>query len=255
MALKNIEEQQSVPGGLVQMLYHKMLFQPVVEMAKNKDYFGSQIYDENAPFYKQMFQMGKYLVGDQLNPISVSGAKRALQLSGKPFTTADVFKQITDRDVVMPFLGFGPAPGYASKSPMENRIMYLFLHHAASEAKSFEVGAKSQEKSEARISYLGAIQKNDPEARKAAALKLASLGVKTPDIQKLQPGGSIQYMFGRLPFPDQKNLLTQMTPEEFRTYFPKSAFAPKKNGKAPSHYDPQVTAYARKYYAAQPSPP
>jgi hypothetical protein len=223
------------------MLYHKMLFQPIVEMAKNKDYFGSQIYDENAPFYKQMFQMGKYLVGDQLNPISVSGAKRALQLSGKPFTTADVFKQITDRDVVMPFLGFGPAPGYASKSPMENRIMYLFKQYVAPEAKSFEVGAKSQEKSEARISYLGAIQSGDQQKRMEAARRLAALGVATKDINKLQPGGSIQYMFQRLPAPDQKALLGQMTKEEFKQYFPKTQ--KKLRG------DPEVSALARKYYA------
>lgn len=242
MAMKNIEERQSVPGGLAQMLYHKMMFGPFIEMAQNKDYFGSQIMDENAPFYKQAYQLGKYLVGDQLNPMSVAGAKRALELSGKPHDTVDVFKQIADKDVVLPFLGFGPAPGYASKSEMENRIMYLFKRYVAPEAKSFEVGAKSKEKSEARIAYLGAVQKGDQAARVEAAKKLASLGVATKDINKLQPGGSVQYMFQRLPAPDQKALLMQMSKEEFKQFFPKS--------QKRLRGDPEVVALARKYYPA-----
>ncbi len=252
MLAKNIEEQQSVIGGLTQMLYHKMMFGPFVEMLKNRDYFGSQIMDENAPFYQQMGQLGKYIVTDQASPMSISGAKRALQLSGKPFTTLDVFKQLAagDRDVVLPLMGFGPAPGYASKSAMENRIMYLFKQYVVPESKSFDVGAKAKEKSDARIAYLGALQSGDKAKQTAAALALGKLGVATRDINKLQPGGSLQYMFGRLPYPDQKNLLANMSKEEFRTYFPVSAFAPKKHGHP--KYDPQVTALAQKYYAASP---
>ena len=246
MALKNIEERQSVIGGLTQMLYHKMLFQPFVEMAQNKDYFGSQIYDENSPFFKQAYQFGKHLVSDQLNPMSIAGAKRALQLSGKPASTLDVLKQITDRDVWMPFLGFGPAPAYASKSSMENRIMYLFKRHVAPEAKSFEVGANSQAKSEARTEYLGAMQRGDKAAQMAAAQKLASLGVATKQINKLQPGGSTKYMFQRLPGPDQKALLGQMTQEEFREFYP--------SAQKRLRGDPQIQALVRKYYGAPASP-
>lgn len=241
MALKNIEEKQSVVGGLSQMLYHKMLFQPFFEMGGNKDYFGNQIYDENAPAFKQAWQFGKHLVTDQLSPMSISGAKRALQLSGKPHTTLDVLKQIGDRDVVLPFLGFGPAPAYASKSSLENRIMYLFKRYVAPEAKSFETGAKSVEKSEARTAYLGAMQRGDQAAKLAAAKKLAELGVATKEINKLQPGGSVQYMFQRLPAPDQKELLLHhMGKEEFKVYFPKAQ--KKLRG------DPEVVAQARRYY-------
>lgn len=241
MAMKNIEEQQSVVGGLTQMLYHKMLFSPFVEMGQNKDYFGNQIFDENAPFYQKARQFMTHLGADQLNPMSVAGAKRALQLSGKPFTTADVLKQLSDRDVVMPLLGFGPAPGYASKSPLENRIQYLFRRYVAPEAKSFETGAHSLEKSEARTAYMGAIQRGDDAAKLAAARKLASLGVATKEINKLQPGGSIQYMFQRLPGLDQKALLKTMSKEEFKVYYPKTQ--KKMRG------DPEVVALARKYYA------
>ena len=243
MAMKNIEEQQSVPAGLAQMLYHKMLFQPFIEMGQNKDYFGNQIYDENAPFFKQAYQFGSHLVSDQLNPMSVAGAKRALQLSGKPNTTLDVLKQLTDRDVVLPFLGFGPAPAYASKSPLENRIQYLFKRYVAPEAKSFETGAKSVEKSEARTAYLGAMQRGDQQAKIEAAKKLAALGVQTKEINKLQPGGSIQYMFQRLPAPDQKALLKTMSKEEFKQFFPKA--------QKRLRGDPEVTALARHWYEPQ----
>lgn len=262
MAFKNIEERQSVIGGLTQMLYHKMLFQPFVEMAQNKDYFGSQIMDENSPFFQQSWQFLQHLMSDQLSPMSIAGANRALELSGKEqlpgvkgwFThpletlknTPDTLKrlpgQLNDRDVLLPFLGFGPAPGYASKSAMENRIMFLFKRYVAPEAKSFEVGAKSIEKSQARTAYLGAMQRGDKTAQMEAARKLASLGVATKDINKLQPGGSTQYMFQRLPAPDQKALLGQMTPEEFKTFYPKA----QKRLRA----DPQVSALARKYYGA-----
>jgi hypothetical protein len=241
MAFKNIEERQSVTSGLSQMLYHKMLFSPFVEMGENKDYFGNQIYDENSPFFKQAWQFGKHLIGDQLNPMSISGARRALQLSGKPYGPMDILKQINDRDVMMPILGFGPAPAYASKSPLENRIMYLFRRYVAPEAKSFETGAKSVEKSEARTAYIGAIQRNDETAKLAAARKLAELGVATKEINKLQPGGSVQYMFQRLPAPDQKALLKQMSKAEFKEFFPKSQ--KKLRG------DPEVSALAHKYYS------
>jgi hypothetical protein len=241
MAFKNVEERQSVPGGLAQMLYHKMLFSPFMEMGENRDYFGNQIYDENSPFFKQAYQFGKHLIGDQLNPMSISGARRALQLSGKPYQPMDILKQIGDRDVIMPVLGFGPAPAYASKSALENRIMYLFRRYVAPEAKSFETGAKSVEKSEARTAYLGAIQRGDQEAKLAAARKLAELGVATKEINKLQPGGSVQYMFQRLPAPDQKALLKQMSRAEFKEFFPKSQ--KKLRG------DPEVIALAHKYYS------
>ena len=241
MLFKNMEERQSALGGVMQMMYHKMLFDPVIEMGKNRDYFGNEIYDENSPFFKQAWQFGKHLVSDQLNPMSVAGAKRALELSGKPHDTLSVLKQISDRDVVLPFLGFGPAPGYASKSALENRIGFLFRKYVAPEAKSFETGSKSQEKSEARTAYLGAIQRHDDAAKLTAARKLASLGVTTKDINKLQPGGTIQYMFQRLPGPDQKALLRSMSKEEFKNYYPKA--------QKRLRGDPEVAALARKYYS------
>lgn len=240
MAMKNIEERQSVVAGLAQMIYHKMMFAPFIEMGTNKSYFGNQIYDENSPAFKQIWQFTKHLFGEQLNPMSVTGAKRALELSGKPHTTMDVFKQLGDFDAYGSFLGFGPAPSYASKSALDNRIQYLFRKYVAPESRSHNVAEASLEKSKARTAYLGAMQRGDKDAQLEAAKKLAILGVKTKDIQKLQPGGPTQYMFSRLPPLDQKDLLLKMTPAEFKTYFPKAAR--KLRG------DPEVAQLVQRYY-------
>jgi len=242
MAMKNIEERQNVVEGLKQMLYHKMMWSPFVELYNNKDYSGYAIWNENSPGWQQIQQMGTHVMSDQMSPMSVSGAKRALDLSGKPHTTADVVKQIGDRDVYMPLLGFGPAPSYASKSALDNRIQFLFKENVAPERKSFDVSAKSKERSDARKEYMGAMQRHDTAAQSKAAQTMATLGMKSKDISKLQPGGSVLYMFGRLPADDQKALLKTMTPQEFKTYYPHM-------NKKMRTSDLELAGLAKKYYA------
>jgi hypothetical protein len=246
MAMKNIEERQSVVGGLTQMMYHKMMFAPFIEMATNRSYFGNSIYDENSPAFKQAWQFSKHLFGEQLSPMSITGAKRALELSGKPHTTLDVFKQLGDFDAYGSLLGFGPAPAYASKSPLDNRIQYLFRKYVAPESRSHNVAEASLEKSKARTEYLGAMQRGDTVRKDEAAKKLALLGVKTKEIAKLQPGGPTLYMFGRLNALDQKDLLLNMNKDDFKKFFPKSAYGPKKNGRP--KVDPEVSQMVQKYY-------
>jgi hypothetical protein len=248
MAAKNMQERDSIIGGLTQMLYHKMMISPFVELYNNKDYSGYSIWNENSPGWQQIQQMGMHVMSDQMSPMSVSGAKRALDLSGKPHGTADVIKQIGDRDVYMPLLGFGPAPSYASKSAFSNRLQFLFKQSVAPERKSFDVSARSKDRSDARREYMGAMQRDDDAARMAAAQKMASLGMKTREIKKLQPGGSDVYMFGRLPPEDQKSLLKTATPEEFNTFYPHM------NKKAMKSDISLATLY-QKYNAAGKGPP
>jgi hypothetical protein len=246
MAAKHIQERNSVVGGLTQMLYNKMLFQPFVEMAQNKDYFGTQMYDEDAPFYKQVMQAVPNILKQQLQPMSMVGSERARELSGKPTDAAWALKHPLDEDVLMPFLGFGPAPGYASKSPMDNRIMYEFGRFVKPELKYFEAGAKAKDKSAARNEYLAAKQKNDPAAIGAAINKMRELGMKNQEIKNLQPGGSTLYMFQRLPQEVKKQLLLEMNPEEFLNYWKKTPKAVRD--------DPTLSALARKYFSPKPQP-
>jgi len=252
MAYKHIQAAgggvEGTITGLMEMMYNKMMFQPIAELARNKDYFGYSLRNENDPAYQQAWQMGQHLVGSQLEPMSIVGAKRALELSGKPHDTAGVLSQLGDRDVVMPLLGFGPAPAYASKDEWDNRIESKFKQTVIPERKSFEVSANSKARSEARTALIGAQQKHDQAGIQAAAQKLASLGVSTKQINKIQPGGPTDYMFGRLQGLDQASMLKEMPKDKFKRFYPLSSYAPK-GGKPPRHFDPEVTALVRKYYA------
>ncbi len=246
MAMKNIEERQSVIGGLAQMLSHKLMFAPFVEMGTNRNYYGYQIYDENAPGFKQAYQFGKHLFTEQLSPMSITGAKRSLELSGKPHTAADILKGALsgDSDVWGPVMGFGPAPAYASKDAIDNRISYLFNKFIAPKEKPFRESEVAKERAEARTAYMMARQRGDQPAIAEAAKKLATLGVKTQQIMKMQPGGNIQYMFQRLPESQQVDLLKQMPPEKFKQFYPKAS--------RKTRSDPGVIALTRRYFQQSP---
>ena len=245
MAEKNIEERQGVVSGLAQMIYHKMLFAPFAEMGSNRNYFGYQIYDDNAPGWKKAYQFGQHILNEQLNPMSISGAKRSLELSGKPHTGMDVLKGVLsgDSDAVLPILGFGPAPAYASKDAIDNRIGYLFSKFVAPTEKPFREAEVAKDRAEARTAYMMARQSGNQPATQKAALELARLGVKSATISKLQPGGGMQYMFQRLPESQQTDLLKSMNADQFKKYYPKASRKTKG--------DSDIIPLARKYYRTQ----
>lgn len=243
MAQKNIEERQSVAGGLTQMLYHKLMVAPFVEGFNNRDYFGYQMYDPNAPGFKQLQQFVLHGMGEQLNPMTITGAKRALQLSGKPSSFADIISNLGDRDVYMPMLGFGPAPAYASKSPIQNRIGYLYSEHVTPASKPFEQKEQMDKRREARDKYMIAKQKGDTEKVAEAAKELAALGVKPTSIAKMQPGTQDIYMFSKLPTQDQMAVLQNANKEEFKRYYPKASRETK--------FNKELRPYWQKYYGGQ----
>ena len=95
------------------MLWTKLIFEPFKEIWENRDYYGYNIRDENAPWYKQVWQTIVHSFGD-LTPISVSSAQRAVDTGGT-----------WSKDAVLAVLGFGPAPSYAERSTIQNRISFL----------------------------------------------------------------------------------------------------------------------------------
>lgn len=247
MAEKNIEDQGgNIAWGLTQMLWHKLMFAPVQEAFQNKDYFGGQIYDQNAPAYKQAMQFFSHMVTDQVSPMSVSGAKRALELSGKP-TDWRGFVQAAmsgDRDVWLPFLGYGPAPSYASRSPLENRIYALGRQFVFPAEKPFQENEQFQDRLKAMTAYRQAQQRQDQPAMAEAAKKMAELGMSGTQIRNVRPEPSSPKIFQRLPESQQAYLLKGMTKEEFRLYYPKAS----KKTKA----DPEIIPLALEYYRRQP---
>src|SRR5467141_316625 len=89
------------------------MFEPLKEILENRDFYGYNIRDENAAWYKQTWQTIAHMFGD-LTPISVSSAQRALDTGGT-----------WSKDAVLAVLGFGPAPSYAERSTIQNRISFL----------------------------------------------------------------------------------------------------------------------------------
>ena len=87
--------------------------QPFKEIWENRDCYGYNIRDENAPWYKRVWQTIVHSFGD-LTPISVSSAQRAVDTGGT-----------WSKDAVLAVLGFGPAPSYAERSTIQNRISFL----------------------------------------------------------------------------------------------------------------------------------
>jgi hypothetical protein len=100
---KNAPEQRGQSCGCANLGTFK-------EIWENCDYYGYNIRDENAPWYKQVWQTIVHGFGD-LTPISVSSAQRALDTGGT-----------WSKDVVLAVLGFGPAPSYAERSAIQNPI-------------------------------------------------------------------------------------------------------------------------------------
>ena len=76
MLIKHIQEHGGniLMGGL-EMVWSKMMFEPFTEIWENRDYYGYNIRDENAPWYKQVWQTIVNGLGGMI-PISVSSTER-----------------------------------------------------------------------------------------------------------------------------------------------------------------------------------
>lgn len=244
MAAKHIQEKDSVLGGLKEMLWNKSMFEPFHEMYNNRDYYGYNIMDENSPWYKKAYQMGSFVLSDQFSPITISGAKRALQASGKWDDKDSLLtkgqKLLSNQESGLAFLGFGPAPAYASKSAAQNRLAHLFQQYVSPSERPQADKKTMEDRRDARAQYMLATQSKDPERITAAAKHLADLGVKSAQIRKIQPGTSDLYLYQRLPQTIQVDFLKDLSAEDFKRYYPKSNKATKA--------DPEVIKLWQRYY-------
>ena len=243
MAEKHIEEQQSIPKGLGAMLWNKMMFEPFQEMYNNRDYYGYNIWDDQAPWYKQWGQLIKYIGSDQFNPITISGAKRALQATGKWNDDDPIgnFKKIfTEPEGQAALLGFGPAPTYASKTATLNRLTYLFSRYVSPEERPQQDREVMEQRRDARNSLALAKKNNDAAGAVAATRQLYNLGVSTGSMKRNQPGTQDINMFARLPTTIQGQFLKGLNKTDFRRYFPRAS----KQTRA----DPEIAAMASQYF-------
>lgn len=193
-------------SGTLEMIYSKMLFEPFIELMRNRDYFGREIWDTNAPAYKQLMQAAEHIIGNQVSPMSVTGWNRVEETGGRPI------------EKPLSILGFGPAPSYAEKSALQNRITHLFQERTGG-TKAYEDPEVTHDKQVARNKLLMAKQRGDPAEIRTATAEALKAGFKPPYLKTLGNVGSDQKMFQRLPQSDQVSLLRQANPEERTRYW------------------------------------
>jgi hypothetical protein len=213
MLLKHVQEQGGgVSGAFVgggEMLYNKMLLQPFKEFLQNKDYYGSDIWDENGPLYTKAWQYLTHTLGEQASPISISGAKQSL-LTGGDW-----------KEAALAMMGFGPAPSYVSRDADQNRIAYLYDRHVAPFARTEESGEKSRTRIDIRNQLLIAQKNNDQAGLQRAANEWMKNGGSRLAMSNilLHVPGDIQ-MFRRLEIPDQEAVMKGATPANQARYKP-----------------------------------
>lgn len=263
MLLKHIQERSSTGvgpkemiSGMGQMLWNKLMFEPLQEIMNNRDYYGYNIMDENAPWYKQTYQLGRYILSDQFSPITITGAKRALQASGKweensPNDNWTNFWQhighnaeslVTEPEGRLAMAGFGPAPMYASRSAAQNRLYNLYDRYVAPPEKPQAEREVMEERRTARAALFRAQQSGDQQATAAAQQHMADLGMTSKQIRSVKPGTADIYMFKQLgSHPSvQTDFLKGLSAEEFKRYYPSAS--------RKVRADPAIINLARKYY-------
>jgi hypothetical protein len=207
MLLKHVQERGgNWLSGAAAMLWNKLMFQPFKELYDNRSYWGYDIWDPNAPLWKQAWQAVKHIVGEQTHPMSVSGAQRGLETGGT-----------WTKDVPLAGLGFGPAPRYVEKSAAQNRIAFLYERRFGG-TRTEEEGERARDKVAARNAVLTARQNKDSAAFQAAVKQAREAGLSPDQINKIGRTPSDVSMFKRLPEPDQRAILREATDQEFARY-------------------------------------
>jgi hypothetical protein len=224
MLQKHIQEAGGVISGASEMLGNKLMFEPFKELLNNRDYYGFNIWDENAPWYQQTWQALKHTFSEQTSPMGVSGAEHAAELSGKPFRWNDpsTWKDsLTAKGVGESVAGFGPAPAYVEKTPIQNRISRLYQDHVAPASSPEEKGENFRNKMAVRTEIMVARQNKDQAAEQAARAEGLKIGLTPKYMNAIGKEPTDVYLFSRLPAADQVAIMRRADPDEYKRYWPK----------------------------------
>ena len=228
MLLKHVQERGgNWLTGTAEMIYNKMLFEPFHELLNNRDYYGTNIWDENAPIYQQIWQGISHTFGNE-SPMAISGAKHAAQLSGKEFPSfsealsnpSKLLDALNAKGVDMSMLGFGPAPAYVEKSAIQNRINYLYGQHVAPSSRPHQDEDNTAEKMAIRSAIMIAKRDKDSDMLALARERGRAIGLSPKYMADLGKTPTDVYLFSRLPNEDQVSILHQASPEERSRYMP-----------------------------------
>jgi hypothetical protein len=216
MAQKHIQEQDSIFGGLMDLLGNKLMFQPLKEMWQNKDYYGNEIYDPNGPVWQRAKQI-MYHLGQDIIPISLTGAWQQYQTSrdaGEPWYR-------TAGEAVGAMIGFSPAPKYVEKTPIQNFITHQYDRYVKPELRPFEQAEKGKNLGDLRRQILYAQQKEDHQAVTQLSQRFLSGGGTRQGLSNiLLHLGSDVTMFRNLPEAAQQAVMERASPEEQVRYKP-----------------------------------
>jgi predicted GNAT family acetyltransferase len=178
-----------------------------LELYKNKDFYGYEIYDETDPKYKQLFDAAKHSAPE---PFSISSSKK-MRDKGEP-----VSKQ------ALSFLGFNKAPGYLEHSDLESEIIDLYRIRNTS-VKPLKMKEANDKKKEIRDMYKKDIEKAQEmadEAVNSGLLRPTQVSRLFRDVAKNED--AIVYFFQRLPKTDKEYIYSKMTKEEKAKFDPKN---------------------------------
>lgn len=197
--------KHGIIGGTVKYASHKL--NPAISdlfdlLVTNKDFYGVDIRDKDAPAVKQAEQFAKHL-GKMFLPFSWSSYKRGKKIHGK--------------GSIMPFLGFPLAPGHITKSKIQKEIYDIFSKRFG-RSKSKKMFEKMEHKRELRNLWRNKKYREANELRR----KLIREKIVSPQsIRMIISGASTPpdaRVFSMLSEDDQKDLIKKMDKEEIKKY-------------------------------------
>ena len=203
------EEGGGVWGAILgsrDMLANKTVFGPVIDLLRNKNYYGSQIFDPAGQAIDQAKQILSYL-GKETTPISWTAYDRARNVADAPW------------EPYLAFTGMGPAPAYVSKTSIQHRIDYYFDNFVAPKMRTYMQGAQTEERGLIRQEMMDAKRRGDKEGERAAVEKWAAAGGSLQGITNMEHnvGGDVA-KFRALPYELQMQVLKDAGPEDMARY-------------------------------------
>jgi hypothetical protein len=110
---KEALRKHGIIGGSVEYVNHKLnpLISSTIDLIQNKNFWGAEIRDPNAPMIRQAEQIAEFM-GKQALPISIKVYMR--------------HKDIAGESSILPFLGFNIAKPSVARTGMQNEIFDLY---------------------------------------------------------------------------------------------------------------------------------
>lgn len=229
MLMAHAEEHGNLIGGAMAFMWNKMMLSPITEAWNNRDFFGRELYDPNAPWYKRAVQLVDSTLGNHLSPIILSGNDRVAAQGGGVGLKA------------LAWAGFGPAPKYVSNDAWQNRINQLYFNNAG--PRAYEYGDKtglgrglvqgaarwaagdqlqSEQMQEGREHLNQGYARGDVDLQRQGRQEMVRAGISPRYGGRVQPGQEFQYKFQRLPLDQQRGLYRIMGEAERDTYVRKN---------------------------------